>query len=93
MQELFNNYMGTLPFFKNSPKKETKTVVKFGLKWDNTKNPYCQKCDAILTNFINPKTNSLLPNPYFKCHKCEHKNYLIDESGKIITFEEAKKLL
>jgi len=65
---------------------------KFNLLWDDNKNPYCQKCDNILVDFIIPKNNSL-SNPHFKCHKCEHKNFLKDETGKILTFEEAKKLL
>lgn len=61
---------------------------KFSLMWDNNHIPYCQKCDSPLSDYVYAPDNKYFAAPYFKCHKCGHKNIIKDKKLKHPSLEE-----
>jgi len=63
---------------------------KFGVLWDENKEPYCPICKNPLGRHTTKRGGSAATG--LKCVKCKESLLLVDK-GKKITLEEAKKLL
>ncbi|MFQ5714169.1 MAG: hypothetical protein ACE5GU_09065 [Candidatus Scalinduaceae bacterium] len=71
------------PFNKNINLKP-----KFGVLWDENKEPYCPACKTLLSQSV----SEFFKNVQLECIKCEESLSLIN-NDKEISLEEAKSLL
>jgi len=75
--ERMKNYFPTENYF-----------AKFGVLWDENKEPYCPACKTLLSQSV----SDFAKNVQLECIKCEESLSLVD-NGKEISLEEARALL
>lgn len=73
--------------FALNRKLKAKLRLKFFMKWDRGKNPYCHVCDQPLTyNEANKKER-------LYCERCQQDRQPRDEENQVLTLAEARRRL